>query len=131
MHFGYAVIVGATLVRHGGRTVLRALGALYPALVLLVIVATGNHFLFDALAGATVAAIAAGVCAAAARSRSAGDRKLGPHPRALAGRALDAETAVERLDAVGKAADAGAASRIGAADAVVCDFDLCDIPRAA
>jgi PAP2 superfamily len=131
MHFGYAVIVGATLVRHGGRTVLRALGALYPALVLLVIVATGNHFLFDALAGATVAAIAAGVCAAAARARSAGDRKLGPHPRALAGRALDAETAVERLDAVGKAADAGAARRIGAADAVVCDFDLCDIPRAA
>ena len=124
MHFGYAVVVGATLLRYGGRPVLRALGVLYPALVLLVIVATGNHFLFDAAAGAAVAAIAAGACSAAGRY-------LRPHPRALAGRALDAEAAVERLDAVGEAAYAGAAGRVRTADAVVCDFDLRDVPRAA
>lgn len=60
MHVGYAVIVGASLVRYGGRQVLRAAGVLYPALVVLVIVATGNHFLFDAAAGVIVAAVAAG-----------------------------------------------------------------------
>jgi hypothetical protein len=130
MHFGYAVIIGATLLRNGGRPLLRALGVLYPAVVLLVIVATGNHFLFDAFAGATVAAIAAGICAAAARA-SAGHGYLSPHARALARRALDAKAAVERLDSIGEAADAGAARRVGAADAVVGDFDLREIPRAA
>jgi hypothetical protein len=130
MHFGYAIVVGVTLVRYGGHAVLRAFGVLYPALVLLVIVATGNHFLFDAAAGAAVAAIAAGVCAVAAR-RSAADRKLGPDTRALARLAVDAETAVERLDAVGEAADARAPRRVGSADAVVGDFDLRDVPRAA
>jgi hypothetical protein len=59
MHVGYAVIVGASLIRHGRRWGLRVLGVVYPALVLLVVVATGNHFLFDAAAGATVAAVAA------------------------------------------------------------------------
>jgi hypothetical protein len=124
MHFGYAVIVGATIVRYGGSRLLRGLGALYPALVLLVIVATGNHFLFDALAGAAVAAIAAGIC-------SAGYRYLRPHSRALAGRAVDAETAVEGLYAVGEAPDAGAARRVRAADAVISDLDLRDAARAA
>jgi hypothetical protein len=60
MHVGYAVIVGASLVRYGRRPALRAAGVLYPALVVLVIVATGNHFLFDAAAGVIVAAVAAG-----------------------------------------------------------------------
>jgi PAP2 superfamily len=59
MHIGYAAIIGASLVRNAVRPAFRALGALYPVVVLLVIVATGNHFLFDALAGATVAALAA------------------------------------------------------------------------
>jgi hypothetical protein len=58
MHVGYAVIVGASLVRHGRRRALRMFGAVYPALVLFVVVATGNHFLFDAIAGASVAAAA-------------------------------------------------------------------------
>src|SRR5512133_1062544 len=43
MHVGYAVIVGASLVRHGRRRSLRVLGLLYPALVVFVVVATGNH----------------------------------------------------------------------------------------
>jgi hypothetical protein len=58
MHIGFAVVVGASLVRDGGRRALRALGMLYPLLVLLIIVATGNHFFFDAAAGALVAAFA-------------------------------------------------------------------------
>jgi PAP2 superfamily len=59
MHVGYAVIVGACLFRCGGRAALKAAGALYPVLVLLIVVSTGNHFLFDAVAGAAVAVVAA------------------------------------------------------------------------
>jgi PAP2 superfamily len=59
MHVGYAVIIGASLIRHGRRVALRMLGVAYPALVLFVVVATGNHFLVDAAAGTAVAAAGA------------------------------------------------------------------------
>jgi membrane-associated phospholipid phosphatase len=59
MHIGYALIVGASLLRRARRPLVRAFGALYPPFVLLVVVATGNHFLFDAAAGALVAVVAA------------------------------------------------------------------------
>jgi hypothetical protein len=52
LHFGYALLVGVTLAAVAERRVVRVLGALYPALMLFVIVATGNHFFFDAAAGA-------------------------------------------------------------------------------
>jgi hypothetical protein len=52
LHFGYALLVGVTLAAVARRPVVRVLGALYPALMLFVIVATGNHFFFDAAAGA-------------------------------------------------------------------------------
>jgi hypothetical protein len=64
MHIGYALIVAASLVRYCRSPLVRACAALYPLFVLLVVVATGNHFLFDAASGALVAAVAA---AAAAR----------------------------------------------------------------
>ena len=63
MHIGYALIVAAGLVRHGRRLHVRAMGALYPPFVLLVIVATGNHFFLDAAAGALVAGLAAALAA--------------------------------------------------------------------
>jgi PAP2 superfamily len=63
MHVGYALIVAAGLVRNGRGLLVRAIGALYPPLVLLVIVATGNHFFLDAAAGALVAGIAAAFAA--------------------------------------------------------------------
>jgi PAP2 superfamily protein len=52
LHFGYALLVGATLAAIARRPLLRVLAWSYPALMLLVIVATGNHFFFDAAAGA-------------------------------------------------------------------------------
>jgi hypothetical protein len=58
MHVGYAVIVGAGLYAYGGRMALRVAGILYPCLVLLTVVATGNHFLFDATVGTAVSATA-------------------------------------------------------------------------
>jgi hypothetical protein len=63
MHIGYALIVAAGLLRHGRRPLARAIGALYPPFVLLVIVATGNHFFLDAAAGALVAGLAAALAA--------------------------------------------------------------------
>jgi hypothetical protein len=56
LHFGYALLIGvavASLARHPGA---RIAGAAYPAVMLFVIVGTGNHFVFDAAAGAVVTA---------------------------------------------------------------------------
>lgn len=52
LHFGYALVVGAALVVLARRPVVRVAGAVYPVAMLFVIVATGNHFLLDAAAGA-------------------------------------------------------------------------------
>ena len=52
LHFGYALLVGVTLASIARRPLLRVLAWSYPVLMLLVIVATGNHFFFDAAAGA-------------------------------------------------------------------------------
>ena len=54
LHFGYALIVGVVLARFATHRVVRVAGALYPIAMLLVIVATGNHFVFDAALGAVV-----------------------------------------------------------------------------
>jgi PAP2 superfamily len=58
MHVGYALIVAVALLRYGGTRTVRFAAAAYPLLVLLVIVATGNHFLFDATTGALVTLLA-------------------------------------------------------------------------
>ena len=58
LHAGWAVGVGIGLWRYAQKPALRMLGAVYPVAVLLTIVVTGNHFIFDALAG--VAVLAAG-----------------------------------------------------------------------
>jgi hypothetical protein len=71
MHFGYALVIAASLLHPGKRRVARTVAAVaYPLLVLLVIVATGNHFLFDAVAGAAVAGIAAALSLRLTRARS-------------------------------------------------------------
>src|SRR5262245_46990607 len=52
LHFGYALLVGVTIATIARRPLVRALALSYPLVMLLVIVATGNHFFFDAAAGA-------------------------------------------------------------------------------
>ena len=52
MHFGYALLVGVTVAVVAKGRFVRALGWTYPAVMLLVIVGTGNHFFFDAVGGA-------------------------------------------------------------------------------
>jgi hypothetical protein len=67
MHIGFALLIGVTVARLARRRAVRVAGALYPLFVLLVIVATGNHFFLDAAAGTAVAVIAATGVAAARR----------------------------------------------------------------
>jgi hypothetical protein len=54
LHFGYALLVGLVVARLARNRVARTLGAVYPAFMLFTIVATGNHFVFDAAAGGIV-----------------------------------------------------------------------------
>ena len=56
LHFGYSLIVGVALAQLASYRWLRIVGAAYPAAMLLIIVGTGNHFIFDAAAGAVVVA---------------------------------------------------------------------------
>ena len=51
LHFGYALIIGVALATIAERRWVRVLGGLYPAAMLLIIVATGNHFFVDAALG--------------------------------------------------------------------------------
>jgi len=57
LHAGWALAVGAGLLVYARNALTRAAGVLYPAAVLLSIVVTGNHFIFDAVAGALVMAV--------------------------------------------------------------------------
>jgi len=54
LHFGYALLVGVAVAALARRRWVRVLGAAYPPFMLLTIVATGNHFIFDAAAGGIV-----------------------------------------------------------------------------
>ncbi|KAK1573336.1 uncharacterized protein LY79DRAFT_414801 [Colletotrichum navitas] len=67
LHFGYSLLIGLTVAtlpmpslrsRPWRRFAVVALGMAYPALILTAIVATANHFVLDAVAGAIVCGIA-------------------------------------------------------------------------
>src|ERR671936_2137064 len=49
LHAGWAVALGVGVVMYARSLAGRLLGVLYPAAVLLTIVVTGNHFVFDAV----------------------------------------------------------------------------------
>ena len=58
LHAGWALGVGAGLVAYGRSRVARAAGVVYPGLVVVATVATGNHFELDAAAGMALVALA-------------------------------------------------------------------------
>lgn len=67
LHFGYSLLVGLTIAtlpitglrpNSWKRITIVVCGMSYPALILTAIVATANHFILDAVAGAIVCAIA-------------------------------------------------------------------------
>ena len=72
LHAGYAIGVGVGVYLFTRHWLVRALALTYPALVVLTIVVTGNHFVFDAAAG--VAVMGVGFWAAA-RVRAWWDRR--------------------------------------------------------
>jgi hypothetical protein len=63
LHAGFALGVAYGVVKFARRTWVRALGVVYPGVVVLTIVVTGNHFILDAIAGMLVMTI--GIMAAA------------------------------------------------------------------
>jgi PAP2 superfamily len=75
LHAGYAVGVGIGLYRFARTRAWRAMGLVYPALVILTIIVTGNHFVLDALAG--IAVLAAGFLLAPPLRRAIGRRRNG------------------------------------------------------
>ncbi len=54
LHAGWAVAVAYGIVKFGRAKWAKALAVLYPAAVVLTIVVTGNHFIFDAITGILV-----------------------------------------------------------------------------
>jgi hypothetical protein len=61
LHIGWALWCGIALVRLSPHTWVKVLGVLYPATTLLVIVATANHFVLDAVGGMAVLALGFGI----------------------------------------------------------------------
>jgi hypothetical protein len=59
MHVAFALMLGVPMARMSRRTWLRALWLVYPLIVTFVVVATANHWWFDAFTGALTAAVAA------------------------------------------------------------------------
>lgn len=54
LHFGWALFVGLAVIMMAHRHWVRVVGGLFPVVTLLSIIVTGNHWLFDALAGGLV-----------------------------------------------------------------------------
>jgi PAP2 superfamily len=57
MHVAFALMIGGTLSRVCKHRAVRILWGCYPVLVTFVIVATGNHFISDAIMGAVTAGL--------------------------------------------------------------------------
>jgi membrane-associated phospholipid phosphatase len=55
LHVGFAVFVGIGLIAIGGRWRHWILGIVFPVLMSLAVVSTGNHFILDVVAGAALA----------------------------------------------------------------------------
>jgi hypothetical protein len=55
MHVGWSLLVGLAGYRAARRRVTRGFFALHPAVMVVAVMATGNHFVLDAVAGAAIA----------------------------------------------------------------------------
>ena len=111
LHFGYALIVGVVLAVVAQRRIWRIAGALYPATMLLIIVATGNHFFVDAALGGLVVVI--GWLVARSRRRHARPASGRVARRDVRLRGLTAPAA-RRIRWPGAAVRANGPARIGA-----------------
>jgi uncharacterized membrane protein YkvA (DUF1232 family) len=71
VHVAFALMIGWPLAKLAKHSVVRILWAVYPFLIVFVIVVTANHFLFDALLGALTAGASAYGARWLARARPA------------------------------------------------------------
>jgi hypothetical protein len=71
MHVAFALMLGVPMATMARRAWVKTLWLLYPGLVTFVVVATANHWWFDAFTGALTAGIAALAAMAFARARPA------------------------------------------------------------
>jgi hypothetical protein len=69
MHTCFALLIGFSLTRLVRNRIGRVFWAMYPLLIVFVIVATGNHFLSDAFLGACTAGLSAYAASWLARAR--------------------------------------------------------------
>ena len=71
MHVAFALMLGVPMAVMSRRWIAKVAWSVYPALVTFVVVATANHWWFDAFTGALVAAVAAVAALLFARWRPA------------------------------------------------------------
>ena len=57
-HVAFAVVTGFGMARFALHPLMRAVGVVYPAAVATVVVATGNHYTLDVIAGAALGVVA-------------------------------------------------------------------------
>jgi hypothetical protein len=88
LHMAWAAWCTLALWRISSRRWVRALAVLYPCLTAFAVLATGNHFVLDILAGLLAMAAAVGIVVAAERGRERRARQLlARSPAALGGAA--------------------------------------------
>lgn len=75
MHVGWAVWCGVVLAVLARTRTVRVVGVGYPILVTLIVVATGNHYLLDAVAGAALVLAFAALAALAPRRTAVRSRR--------------------------------------------------------
>jgi hypothetical protein len=78
MHVCFALMIGWPLARLARRRIVKVVWFLYPFLMAFVIIATANHFIFDAILGALTAGLAAYGARWLARARPGVWRFSGP-----------------------------------------------------
>jgi hypothetical protein len=78
MHVCFALMIGWPLARLTRRRIVKVVWFLYPFLMAFVIIATANHFIFDAILGALTAGLAAYGASWLARARPGVWRFSGP-----------------------------------------------------
>jgi hypothetical protein len=103
LHVGWAIWCGVLIAVYAQRRWVKLLGIAYPLTTTLVVMATGNHYLLDAIAGALTMGVGA-LLAAAVTHRTA------PVPLAPARQHLDQVVAGRSLTAVRAAAAASSSS---------------------
>ena len=81
LHVGWAIWCGALIAMYARRRWVKALGIMYPVATTVVVMATANHYLLDAVAGAVVIGI--GASFAMMLSRRPARRRLGSERQML------------------------------------------------